>query len=186
AACEALALPIDAPPDLGEGRTAYLAGSDRARAERLVTAVEARPRGLWMARGGYGAIRTLRALDAHGGSAALDALPPVPLWGFSDGTALLARWAARGWPAWHAPPLSQLERLDAPSVARLRAVVHAGHVAPFEGLSPMAPGVVTAPLLGGNLCVLASLVGTPFAVSLRGAVAVFEDVGERAYKVDRL
>jgi muramoyltetrapeptide carboxypeptidase len=33
---------------------------------------------------------------------------------------------------------------------------------------------------------VAALAGTPWAVSFRGALAVFEDVGEATYRVDRL
>ena len=162
-------------------RERFLAGPDAARADALVAALEARPRGLWMTRGGWGSIRTLAALGTR-----LDDAPPAPLWGFSDGTALLAAWTARGWPAWHAPPIVQLPRLDELSLARVRAAVHADHVAPFEGLATLAPGDVEAPLTGGNLCVLTTLVGTPWAARLAGHVVVLEDTGEPAYKVDRM
>ena len=41
-------------------------------------------------------------------------------------------------------------------------------------------------MAGGNLCVLASMVGTPWQADLRGRIVLLEDTGERAYKVDRL
>ena len=47
-------------------------------------------------------------------------------------------------------------------------------------------GRVEGPLVGGNLCVLASLAGTPFALSARGCILLLEEIGERPYKVDRL
>ncbi|MGM0574214.1 MAG: S66 peptidase family protein [Myxococcota bacterium] len=161
-------------------RAGHLAGSDAHRAEALADAVAARPRAVWMARGGYGSIRTLaRGPTPFGGS-------PVPLWAFSDGTALLAAWDRRGWPAWHAPPVTQLSRLTESSLARVRAAWHAGHVAPFEGLRTLSPGRAEGPLAGGNLCVLASLVGTPWEADLTDRVVLLEDTGEPAYKIDRL
>jgi len=175
---------LDIPASWGEDlsfRERFLAGSDEQRATALLDAVAARPRGVWMIRGGYGSIRTLAALGAR-----LDDAPPVPLWGFSDGTVLLAAWVARGWPAWHAPPVVQLPRLDELSLARVRAAVHAGHVAPFEGLETLLPGEVSAPLAGGNLCVLTTAVGTPYEARLAGHIVVLEDTGEPAYKVDRM
>lgn len=185
AAAAALGIPV-APFERGPLTTGagawHLAGSDAERAARLVAAAQATRRGLWMARGGFGSARTLAALGAE----ALDALPPTPLWGFSDGTALTAAWARRGRPAWYAPPLVQLPRLDAPSRARLVAAMEGGEVADLDGLSPIACGVARGPLAGGNLCVLASLTGTPWAAELSGAIVVLEDVGEPAYKVDRL
>ncbi len=166
-------------PDVA-GRFDYLAGDDDARAAALERGLRAGAPHLWMSRGGYGAQRTLVALDPAWPS-------DVPtLWAFSDGTVLLAEWQRRGHPAWLAPPLTQLERLDDISLARLRAAVHAGHAAPFEDLEPMTPGTATAPLAGGNLCVLASLVGTPQAADLAGTIVVLEDTNEPGYRVDRL
>ena len=162
----------------------YLAGPDEARARTLADALALGPDAIWLARGGYGCIRTLQAADAL--DLDLFAGDPVPLWAFSDGTALLARWDRAGWPAWHAPPATQFPRLDERSRARVRAAWHADQVMPFEGLETLAPGHAEGPLAGGNLCVLASLVGTPWQADLRGRIVLLEDTGERAYKVDRL
>ena len=165
-------------------RDAYLAGDDAHRAALLKAALESDAERLLMARGGYGCIRTLAAAQAAG--IALFDGPVMPLWGFSDGTALLGAWMKAGWPAWLAPPLTQLARLEPLSRARFRASWHAGRVPSFEGLRTLRPGSVTAPLTGGNLCVLVSCLKTPFEVPLAGHILVVEDTGERAYKVDRL
>jgi muramoyltetrapeptide carboxypeptidase len=42
------------------------------------------------------------------------------------------------------------------------------------------------PLLGGNLALLTSLVGTPWMPPLDGAILALEDVGEKPYTVDRM
>jgi len=162
----------------------YLAGPDEDRAKTLLEAIDRRPDAIWLARGGYGCVRTLQAARDLG----LDLFdrPAVPLWAFSDGTTLLAAWDRAAWPAWHAPPATQFPRLDELSRARVRAAWHADHVAPYEGLETLAPGEAEGPMAGGNLCVLASLIGTPWQVDLRGRIVLIEDTGERAYKVDRL
>ena len=163
-------------------REGWFAGDDSHRAGALLAAADAGGRALWMARGGYGAVRTLEAL----GEGVFDR-QPVELWGFSDGTVLLAAWDRAGWPAWMAPPLSQLARLDEPSRARVRAAWHAGYVEAFEpGLRTLVPGRGRGPLGGGNLCVLVSTLGTPWAADLRGRVVILEDTGEPAYKIDRM
>jgi muramoyltetrapeptide carboxypeptidase len=41
-------------------------------------------------------------------------------------------------------------------------------------------------LVGGNLALLAALAGTPYAPDYRGALLVLEDVGEPAYRIDRM
>lgn len=134
-----------------------------------------------MVRGGFGAIHTLEhapRLFQHP--------DPKTLWAFSDGTALLAAWDRAGWPAWHVPPLSQLARLDEASLARLAATHRGSRPAPLRGLDCLSAGHASGPLGGGNLCVLASLIGSAWQADLRGRIVLLEDVGESAYRVDRL
>jgi muramoyltetrapeptide carboxypeptidase len=182
-----LGIAIEWPPGWRDNilsEDGFLAGSDVLRAATLLEALTSRANALWMARGGYGCIRTLQTSTSLAGG--FFAQRPVPLWGFSDGTALLAAWDRAEWPAWHAPPISQLPRLDAPSRARTLAAWATGEVPPFEGLEIQVPGQATAPLAGGNLAVLASLVGTPWAADLRDRIVVLEDIGEAPYAIDRL
>jgi muramoyltetrapeptide carboxypeptidase len=40
--------------------------------------------------------------------------------------------------------------------------------------------------VGGNLALVAALCGTPWAVDLRGSIVVLEDIGEAAYRLDRM
>jgi muramoyltetrapeptide carboxypeptidase len=44
---------------------------------------------------------------------------------------------------------------------------------------------VTGQLVGGNLAVLAGLMGTPFEIETAGRILFFEDVSERLYRIDR-
>jgi muramoyltetrapeptide carboxypeptidase len=48
------------------------------------------------------------------------------------------------------------------------------------------PGAARGRLVGGCLSVLATTLGTPWAIDTRGAVLFLEDVHERAYRIDRL
>jgi muramoyltetrapeptide carboxypeptidase len=41
-------------------------------------------------------------------------------------------------------------------------------------------------LIGGNLAIVAALCGTPRAIDAQGAILFLEDVGEPAYRVDRM
>jgi muramoyltetrapeptide carboxypeptidase len=157
----------------------YLAGSDAARLNDLERAFSGEYDAVWMARGGSGLGRLLRQLR-------FDGLAPVPLLGFSDGTALLNPLAALGRPAVHAPVLTHLgDTADEASRARLRDLL-AGTAAPLEGLRPLVPGRAHGPVRGGNLCVLASLCGTPWQLDARGAIVLLEEVGEAPYRVDRM
>lgn len=175
---------------VGLDEAPWLAGGDTDRAERWATAVAARPRGIWMARGGVGAMRVLAAAGER--IAVAQGERPVPIWAFSDGTALLADAWTRGWPAWMAPPVVQLVRLDAASLARTGAAMRDGEVTEFARLEVFAAPsggegeAVEGPLFAANLAVLASLCGTPWQPDLTGAIVVLEDVAEVGYRVDRL
>src|SRR5690606_18847376 len=65
--------------------------------------------------------------------------------------------------------------------------------APAEVLIPtedrvvkLAGGRADGPLLGGNLTLLQSLVGTRFQPDLRGAILFLEDINEELYRIDRM
>jgi muramoyltetrapeptide carboxypeptidase len=168
-------------------REGYLAGSDERRVEELRTALaDGEARAIVMARGGYGLARILSFLDP----ALLQRRAPgspVPLVGFSDGTALLA-WASwAGVSAIHGPVVTQLPALSTIDHECLfQALEDPGPRVLLAELAPLVPGRVQGPLYGGNLEVFSRLVGTPYLPDLAGAILFIEDLGERPYRVDRL
>ena len=177
-------------PDDITRRAGFLAGSDEERAAELNRAFADRDvRAVVLARGGHGILRLLPLLDA----AALRA-DPKPIVGFSDATALLA-WAevAAGVRAVHGPVVVQLPMLPAEHVAWLldllegRAALGAGRplASGLAAVGGAGGGRLEGPLRGGNLTLLAHLVGTPWAMPLAGAVVLLEEVAEKPYAVDR-
>lgn len=139
---------------------------------------------LWSARGGYGTIRFLDELPEN-------ALRQNPKWivGYSDITALHL-WANRqGIASLHAPLVSGLSRHDAPTSEELRLVagiLKGKYLSKFDGLRPLHFGRSTGRLIGGNLTLLQSLIGTKWLPNLRDAILLIEDVGEPAYRIDRM
>ena len=164
----------------------FLAGDDASRAERLARALaEPETKAVWAIRGGYGTVRTLAQLDL-GRLRRSDKL----MIGFSDLTALLVNLATPGGLACvHGPVITQLAKLSGAQRRWVRALIcdprPSGPV-PLGRLKRVVPGRVDGPLLGGNLSILASLVGTPLLPSLRGAILFVEEVGEAAYRIDRV
>jgi muramoyltetrapeptide carboxypeptidase len=165
------------------GTPSYLAATDRVRAAEL-NAMLADPdvRAIILARGGYGAMRILPELDP-----ALLARDPKPIVGFSDATVLLA-WAHRaGVRGIHGPMIAQLGDLPASDVAHLVALLTEprplGEL-PWR-LQAHGRGRVRGPLVPANLTLASLLVGTPWPLPLAGAVALFEEVSERPYEIDR-
>jgi muramoyltetrapeptide carboxypeptidase len=156
----------------------YLAGRDEARAEELQAALDDQLiAAVFMARGGYGAMRLLPSLRfTH----------HKPLVGFSDTTALHLAMLARGWRTLHAPVLTQLGKQPPDVVARLFDCLEGRPIAPLPGTRTVVPGIAEGPLVGGNLSVLSRLIGTPYLPKLDGCVLLIEDVGERPYRLDRM
>ena len=173
-------------PDDITTATGYLAGSDQRRAAELDAMLrDPDVRAIILARGGYGIARILPLLDP--GALRAD---PKPIVGFSDGTALLA-WAARaGVCGIHGPVIGQLRSLPDEDVAALvRALRDPTPLGPLPwrlaSIGAPLPGPVTGRLVGGNLTLWANLIGTPWQIESAGAIALFEEVGEKPYEIDR-
>ena len=161
----------------------YLAAPDEVRIAEL-TAMLADPdvRAIILARGGYGVMRILPHLDPQ-----LLVRDPKPIVGFSDATALLA-WAYRaGVRGIHGPMIAQLSDLPPSDVAHLIALLTEprplGELA--WSLHAHGRGCYRGPLVPANLSLASLLVGTPWPLPLAGAIALFEEVGERPYEIDR-
>ena len=163
-------------------RHRYLAGSDERRLRELADALlDPAIKGVFCARGGYGATRLLPRL------AALAPHAPKPLVGFSDITALHMWLQSRGTISIHGPVLTQLGLLPGETRQRLFHLLESPLPAPaLRASDTCVPGVVEGPLLGGTLSVVTRLLGTPYLPSLEGAILLLEDVGERPYRLDRM
>ena len=157
----------------------YLAAPDDVRFEQLVEAwTDARFGAVWIARGGYGLTRILDRMP-------WETLPDKPILGFRDATALFAAMHARGIgiPV-HAPVVHSLPIMESTSVAALFRRL-AGEPVTLPGRT-LVPGTVIAPVVGGNLCLIAACAGTSASLHAQGHILVLEEVGEPAYRIDRM
>jgi muramoyltetrapeptide carboxypeptidase len=57
---------------------------------------------------------------------------------------------------------------------------------PSHPLRTIRPGKATGPLIGGNLTLISTTLGTPFEIETRGKVLFIEDVDEEPYSIDRM
>ncbi len=161
----------------------YLAGEDAHRVEDLNDAIR-NPDidGIWCVRGGYGAMRLLDDIDYTA-----FAKNPKPLIGYSDITAIhSAIYNKTSLVTFHGP--TAREKLsDFSRASLIKAVVEQSDSC---GVAPNAREIVAGRaegrLAGGNLSLIAALIGTPYAVNLAGAILILEDVGEPLYRIDRM
>ena len=177
-------------------RRGYFAGTDEQRAAD-VSAMFADPevRAILCVRGGWGCARLLPLLDWPA-----IARHPKILLGYSDVTALLlALHAKTGLVTFHGPVgTSQWNPFN---VGYMKRVLQEGEAVTFENLREVGeddltvvenrvqtlhPGTARGRLLGGNLSVLASLVGSGYLPDWDGCILFLEDVEEAPYRIDRM
>ena len=159
----------------------YLAGTDTERLQDLEWGLrDPDLDALWVARGGYGINRLLEHLNLEG----LDERPVI---GFSDVTSLLvALYQIAGKSGIHGPVLHSLTRHpDAESVDHILNLLTGRWSFSWPG-EVWRSGTAAGPVIGGNLCMLASLCGTPWQLRARGCILLVEEVGEPPYRVDRM
>jgi muramoyltetrapeptide carboxypeptidase len=167
-------------------RDGFLAGTDAQRARDFnAMARDPQVRAIVAFRGGYGSMRILDMLDYD----ALARDPKVVL-GFSDITAILNALTRRSRiVTFHGPVAALDSTYDAIARAAVeRAVMRPEPIGALRapGARVLKGGKARGPLAGGNLTLVASLTGTPYAVAASGALLFLEDTNEEPYQVDRM
>ena len=153
-------------------------------------------RALWAARGGSGTAQILPYIDYE-----LVARNPKIVIGYSDLTSLLlALYAKTGLVTFHGPVGSS--GFTPFTVAHLEAVLVEGR-APYvmttadehakrAATEPnfvqrvLRSGSAEGTLVGGNLSVLSSLIGTPYVPDVKKSLLFLEEISEAPYRVERM
>ncbi|HWQ78441.1 MAG TPA: LD-carboxypeptidase [Anaerovoracaceae bacterium] len=170
-------------------RHGYLSGSDEIRAQDVDTAfADSEIDGIFCIRGGYGVTRILNRVDFK-----MIAENPKVFLGYSDITGLhvalnqLCRlitfhgtMPSSGWRTRDPITMQSLpENLFCPVPAGPAPCI------PNEPIEIINPGVAMGRIIGGNLSLLASTLGSPYEVDTKNKILFIEEVDERNYKVDR-
>ncbi len=170
----------------------FLAGTDEERASDIM-AMFADP-GVKMVqclRGGWGAARLLGLLDFD-----LIRENPKILVGFSDITMLLLSiQQLTGLVTFHGPMItSHFTKDDPPAFTDDSFWRMITEMAPFGSIimkdhhtpRTIIPGQTEGALVGGNLSIIATTLGTPFEIDTEDKILFIEDVDEKPYRIDRL
>jgi muramoyltetrapeptide carboxypeptidase len=134
-------------------------------------------------RGGYGLMRLLPDLDWD-----LVGRQPRAWVGYSDLTPFLLEVTRRfGLVTFHGPMVATdvARRLDAAEAASFCGALAGEAPAPIP-VRFLREGEAEGPLLGGCLSLLEAVAGTPWEPNLAGSLLFLEDVGEPAYRIDRM
>ena len=172
-----------------EGKTLHsnfnqFAGTDEARQEDLQLMLDdSGIKAIFSARGGYGCSKIVDGLNFR-------RFKKFPKWlvGFSDITALLCHTERLGFESLHAtmPKLFGQEGGEQ-ALATLRKALwgeELHYVIPSHPLN--RAGDVSGEVIGGNLCLLAHLIGSRSEPDTQNKILFIEDVDEYYYNLDRM
>jgi muramoyltetrapeptide carboxypeptidase len=175
-------------------REGYLGGSVEQRVEDL-HAMFGDPdvNAVFALRGGYGSAQLLNHIDYK-----LIRAHPKIFVGYSDITALhLAINKMAGLVTFHGPVV--LSRFTDYTQNYFRRALfetkpigivtnppEANTLRPSHALRTVRPGSARGTLIGGNLTLISTTMGTPYEIDTRGRILFIEDVDEEPYRIDRM
>ena len=171
----------------------YFAGTDKDRAKDLMEKfTDKNVKGIVCARGGYGCSRILHLLNYN----SIRSNPKV-LIGYSDVTALLyGIYQQAGLITFHGPVGTST--FNEYSVNNFKKVLmNPERTETFEnsksgsdenvyGVTTLVGGKRKGRLIGGNLSIMVSLIGTRYDVNYSRKIIFIEEVGEEPYRIDRM
>jgi muramoyltetrapeptide carboxypeptidase len=177
---------VELGPTTHSHSTNYFSGTDEERLADLQQMLDSKKiSAILCARGGYGISRIIDRLD-------FKKFRKNPKWviGFSDITVLHSHlYANYKIASFHAPMAAAFNdgEADNPYILSIRDALE-GRKATYEcnGGPFNKSGVAEGQLVGGNLTLLAHLIGTPSEVSTKNRILFLEDVGEYLYNIDRM
>jgi muramoyltetrapeptide carboxypeptidase len=176
-------------------RHGYLAGADKDRAADVnVLFADPSVKAIHAVRGGWGCARLIPYLDYD-----VIRRNPKILLGYSDLTALLlAIHAKTGLVTFHGPV--GVSKWNSFNVDHMRRVLFDGEAATLENVKEVGdnltqvenrirtitPGTARGRLVGGNLTVMTTIIGSGYLPDWDGAILFTEDVNEQIYRIDRM
>ena len=177
-------------------RWGYLAGTDVQRASELMSYFKDKSvRAIFPGTGGYGSTRILSMLDYD----IIKSNPKIFI-GFSDITALhIAFNQLANLITFHTPNpmygLGSKKGLDPISELYFWSLLmnsnDYNYEIPFDlygdslKVQTMVPGIASGKLVGGNLSLICSTMGSVYEAKTMGSILFIEDVGEAPYRIDR-
>ncbi|MGM5469279.1 S66 peptidase family protein [Flavobacteriaceae bacterium LMO-SS05] len=164
----------------------HFAGTDDERCEDFQKAMDDPTiSAIWCARGGYGTVRILDKLN-------FSKFRTHPKWviGYSDITALHNQVHNEGFESLHAMmcvSLSEDNKGLEETIGTFKNAIFGKPLSyTLKGSELNRTGSVTAPLVGGNLTMLHTMLGSKTSIDTSGKILFFEEVGEYAYHIDRM
>ncbi len=170
----------------------HFAGTDAERAADFQEALDTKSiKAIWTARGGYGSVRILDLLD-------FTEFKEHPKWiiGYSDITAVHNHIHNLGIETMHGMMANSLEESPEEMMQTISSFKRAlfgkelrylipSSINNRNALSSLTTGI-EGQIVGGNLSILTSMLGSNSQLSTEGKILFIEEIGEYKYSIDRM
>jgi len=164
----------------------HFAGTDEQRCQDFQEAIDnPNIKAIWSARGGYGSVRILDRID-------FTKFKKSPKWiiGYSDITAFHNHLHNLGVESLHAMMGSSMQDIPADiphTIASFKKALFGEELRySISSSNYNRVGEVSGELVGGNIAILASMLGSESQVSTDGKILFIEEIGEYKYSIDRM
>ena len=165
------------------GRAAYFSGTDAERLADFQHGLDDPSiKAILCARGGYGCVRIVEELD-------WTAFQQNPKWivGFSDVTVFHQKINQLGVESIHGiMPLGFTEGSMEAKETLHKALFGESIILEASPVKENCMGTAKGSLIGGNMTIIYSLIGTELSYTFKNKILFIEDIGEHIYKVDRM
>ncbi len=166
----------------------YLAGDDEARVQDIHDFfLDDEVKAIVCFKGGFGASRIMDKIDYQ-----LIKEHPKLFVGLSDVTALLNNfYKYASLPTIHGEVgillgSSKCDQVSKDDFKKLLYDNTKGRILYGENAKTLVPGIVEGEIVGGNLCLISDLHGTPYEVDFEDKIVLIEEVEEPPYNIDRM
>lgn len=167
----------------------HFAGSDDERCQDFQDALDNKKiKAIWAARGGYGSVRILDKLD-------FTKFLKNPKWviGYSDITAFHNHIHNLGVETLHAMMATSLEEKPdeiIETIASFKSALFGEQLSYTVSSSTynrtLGKKEISGQLIGGNLAILTSMLGSESQLKTEGKIVFIEEIGEYKYSIDRM
>lgn len=164
----------------------HFAGTDDERCQDFQEALDNPSiKAIWSARGGYGSVRILDKLD-------FTAFKEAPKWiiGYSDITAFHNHINTLGIESLHGMMGTSMQDVQEDIKHTITSFKKALFGKELKYTIPSSKknsvGEASGELVGGNIAILASMLGSSSQISTEGKILFIEEIGEYKYSIDRM
>lgn len=164
----------------------HLAGYDYERARDITDMfLDNSVNGIVCFRGGYGSIRTLPYINPK-----IIKRNPKFFCGYSDITILLNYFAQLGLITFHGPMINSDFNNEDTLKSFIDTSSNSSNITyslnQYPDISYINPSFFCGKIVGGNLSMICSSIGTDFEINMKNSILLLEDIDEPPYSIDRM